>query len=57
MKELAKRPSQRERGRCVRSTLRDETMANFDSYFIEWAQEMIKVLVSRLLLKCFEIYG
>lgn len=46
MKELAERPSQKERGRYVHSNTRDEFLADIKSYFIEWAQEMKKVLVS-----------
>lgn len=47
MKELAQRPSQKERGRY--DTLEDThirfLITNYYSYFIEWAQEMKKVLV------------
>lgn len=45
MKELAERPSQKERGRYVRSDTRGGYIADICSYFIEWAQEMKKVLV------------
>lgn len=46
MTELAERSSQKERGRLVSRSEICGANTNIESYFIEWAQEMKKVLVS-----------
>jgi len=47
MKELAERPSQKERGRydALQNPHLGFLITDHYSYFIEWAQEMKKVLV------------